>query len=49
MTEKLLSDKDVYVVYFGDQATASLVKEICAGLPSRVVNLAGATSLRELC
>lgn len=48
VTEKLLSNKDVYVVYFGDQATASLVKEICAGLPPRVVNLAGVTSLREL-
>lgn len=48
VTERLLRDNDVYVVYFGDQATASLVKEICSDLPSRVVNLAGATSLREL-
>jgi heptosyltransferase-2 len=48
VTERLLREKDVYIVYFGDQATASIVKEICSGLPSRVVNLAGATSLREL-
>lgn len=48
VTERLLRDKDVYIVYFGDQATASLVKEICAGLPDRVINLAGMTSLREL-
>ncbi len=48
VTERLLCDKDVYIVYFGDQATSSLVKEICAGLSSRVINLAGATSLREL-
>jgi heptosyltransferase II len=48
VTEKLLQDSDVYVVYFGDQTTASLVKEICVGLSSRVINLAGATSLREL-
>ncbi len=48
VTERLLRDKDIYIVYFGDQATANLVKEICAGLPSRVVNLAGQTSLREL-
>jgi heptosyltransferase II len=48
VTERLLRDKDVYIVYFGDQATVSLVKEICAGLPPRVINLAGMTSLREL-
>jgi heptosyltransferase II len=48
VTERLLRDKDVYVIYFGDLATASLVKEICAGLTSRVVNVAGLTSLREL-
>ncbi|MBS0604891.1 MAG: lipopolysaccharide heptosyltransferase II [Verrucomicrobia bacterium] len=48
VTDKLLKDKEIYIVYFGDQATANLVKEICAGLPSRVVNLAGMTSLREL-
>lgn len=48
VTERLLCDKDVYVVYFGDQTSASLVKEICQGLSSRVINLAGMTSLREL-
>ncbi len=48
VTERLLRNRDVYIVYFGDQATTSLVKEICAGLPSRVINLAGMTSLREL-
>jgi heptosyltransferase-2 len=30
------------------RATVSLVKEICTELPSRVINLAGMTSLREL-
>jgi heptosyltransferase II len=48
VTQRLLQDKDLYVVYFGDTATASLVKEICQGLSSRVINLAGLTSLREL-
>ena len=48
VTERLLQDKQIYIVYFGDQATASIVKEICTGFPPRVVNLAGATSLREL-
>lgn len=48
IAERLLQEKDVYIVFFGDQATASLVKEICNGLPPRVVNLAGMTSLRQL-
>ncbi len=48
VTEKLLRDKDIYIVYFGDHATANLVKEICEGLSSRVINLAGLTTLREL-
>ncbi|MBS0620719.1 MAG: lipopolysaccharide heptosyltransferase II [Verrucomicrobia bacterium] len=48
VTSRLIKERDVHVVYFGDSATVSLVNEICAGLPSRVVNLAGATSLREL-
>ena len=48
VTEKLLADPDIYIVYFGDQTTTALVKEICQGLASRVINLAGLTSLREL-
>ncbi|MBI3237141.1 MAG: lipopolysaccharide heptosyltransferase II [Chlamydiales bacterium] len=46
VVQRLLRDLDLHVVFFGDQATASLVGEICEGLGSRVVNLAGATSLR---
>jgi heptosyltransferase-2 len=48
VTLRLLNDPDLYIVYFGDQATAALCREICRDLPSRVINLAGATSLREL-
>ena len=48
ITRRLLADKEVFVIYFGDQATASLVKEISYGLSPRVINLAGLTSLREL-
>lgn len=48
VTERLLTDKDFYIIYFGDQATATLCKEICKELPSRVINLSGMTSLREL-
>lgn len=43
-----LLQEDVSVVFFGDAASNDLVKEICQGLPSRVMNLAGVTSLREL-
>jgi heptosyltransferase-2 len=48
VTIRLLQDKDVIVVYFGDLTTSHLVKEICQGLSTRVVNMAGLTSLREL-
>lgn len=48
VTTRLLEDKDVIVVYFGDLVTAGLVKEICQGLSPRVINMAGLTSLREL-
>jgi heptosyltransferase-2 len=48
VTERLLNEKDVYIVYFGDIATVPLVKEICTRLSSRVINLSGQTSLREL-
>lgn len=49
VSELLLTHEEIYLVFFGDQATKDLVGEICWGLPpSRVVNLAGVTSLREL-
>jgi heptosyltransferase-2 len=48
VTKRLLLDENVFVVYFGDASTISLVKEICKELPPRVINLAGLTSLREL-
>lgn len=48
VTKQLLKEEDLFVVYFGDQATTTLVKEICKGLSPRVVNLAGLTSMREL-
>lgn len=48
VTKKLLENPNVFVVYFGDSAGASLVKEICEDMPERVVNLAGKTTLREL-
>ncbi len=48
VTMRLLEDKDVIIVYFGDLVTSNLVKEVCQGLSTRVVNMAGLTSLREL-
>lgn len=44
----MLEKTDAYVVFFGDASTASLVKEISRGLPEKVIDLAGVTSLREL-
>jgi heptosyltransferase-2 len=48
VTERLQKNEGVKIIYFGDQASMPLVKEICQGLPSPVINLAGLTSLREL-
>ena len=48
VTEKLLKHENIQIVYFGDSVTQPLVKEICQGLPSRVINLAGVTTLRQL-
>lgn len=48
VTKRLLKLEHVRIIYFGDQASMPLVKEICQDLPSPVINLAGLTSLREL-
>jgi len=45
---KLLEQPNRYIVFFGDPTTFSLVHQICEGLPSRVINLAGKTNLRQL-
>jgi heptosyltransferase-2 len=44
----LLDHPKVKIIFFGDQAGAPLVESICADLPSRVMNFAGKTTLREL-
>ncbi|PCI95277.1 lipopolysaccharide heptosyltransferase II [Candidatus Aerophobetes bacterium] len=41
-------DEKVRVIFFGDHNGAELVKKITKNLPSRVVNFAGLTTLREL-
>lgn len=48
VAQSLLNDPEIQIVFFGDQPTAPLVKEICRGLGPRVINLAGLTSLREV-
>ena len=48
VTEKLLEDPNVRILYFGDRIGAPLVNEICADMPETVIDLAGKTNLREL-
>ena len=46
--EKLMQHPRLYVICFGDQTGAALVHEICARMPTRVINLAASTNLRQL-
>ncbi len=49
VTQKLLENPNVAIIYFGDPSGAPLVHDICANVPSsRLLDLAGKTSLREL-
>ncbi|MFZ0566246.1 MAG: lipopolysaccharide heptosyltransferase II [Chlamydiales bacterium] len=48
VTEKLLQDPQIYILYFGDKTNSFAVQKICHDLPKRVINLAGTTNLREL-
>lgn len=48
ITNRLLANPHVFIVFFGDRAGAPLVNDICKGMPDRVVDLAGKTNLREL-
>jgi heptosyltransferase-2 len=48
VSEQLLQDPDLFLLFFGDQATSSLVGKICQGLSPRVINFAGTTTLRQL-
>lgn len=47
VTHKLLENSEVVILYFGDASGAPLINQICKGMPERVINLAGRTSLRE--
>ncbi len=48
VTKRLLLNPRVIIIYFGDKAGFSLVRDICHGMPERVINLCGKTSIREL-
>lgn len=48
LVTRLVRNKRVYVVFFGDVAGSALVVQIMEGLGPQVVNLAGKTSLRML-
>jgi heptosyltransferase-2 len=48
LTEMLLQEKDLVVLFFGDASSGAVVDRICIGLPERVINLARMTTLREL-
>ncbi|MDB6081113.1 MAG: rfaF [Chlamydiia bacterium] len=48
LTERLLKNTTIRVLYFGEQSSKPLIDDICRGLPLRVVNLVGKTNLREL-
>ena len=44
VAKKLLENKDLFIVFFGDARSSFLVKEICQGLDERALNLVGVTS-----
>lgn len=49
LSQKLLSDPRVHLLYFGDTSSKSIVDSICSKLShKRVTNLAAKTTLREL-
>jgi len=47
LASKLLDNENVRLIFFGDGHSKPLVDEICASFDERVINCAGATSLRE--
>lgn len=48
VARKLLENPLIYVIFFGDPTNVPMINEICKGLPERVLNFAGKTTIREL-
>ncbi|MBT7461726.1 MAG: glycosyltransferase family 9 protein, partial [Waddliaceae bacterium] len=47
LTQRLLEDINVHVLYFGDASGTSLIEGICSNFTERVYSMAGKTSLRS--
>ena len=48
VTQELLKNPAIHIIYFSDNSGSALVNDICKNFPERVINLAGKTNLREL-
>ncbi|MCE2982948.1 MAG: lipopolysaccharide heptosyltransferase II [Parachlamydia sp.] len=48
LSQQLLKNEKIKILYFGDKTGAPLVNQICDGLSDRAINLSGKTTLREL-
>ena len=48
LVEKLSKREGWFVLVLGDNSLRSAAQQLCQGLPNRVIDLAGTTSLREL-
>lgn len=48
LSQLLLQNPKVKIIYFGDRAGAPLVDVLCREMPRNVINMAGRTTLREL-
>lgn len=48
LANKLLEDPELYLVFFGDHTQVEMIQHIVETLPSRAINIASVTSIREL-
>jgi heptosyltransferase-2 len=48
LTIKLLEDKNNFMLFFGDDKASQLIEQIVSSLSSRVINLSGKTTIRQL-
>lgn len=48
LARELTGNKNLFVAFFGDKGGKKTVNEICEGLGSQVINLAGGTTIRQL-
>jgi heptosyltransferase II len=48
VAKRLLNEKNTFLVFLGDYSSANLIKNICLNLNDHAINLAGATTIRQL-